>query len=520
MKKAVSLFLALLMMLGCFSFAAAETTAATDETTTATEDNPWANLDLSEYMEINFYVVGVPGDDWQEIVDQANELMIEKINTKVNFIHVSWGDFQSKYSLFLAGDEDVDIIYGAAWCNYSDYLKAGAYKGFDWEFVETYMPLTAQSQAASSWKEAEYNGLYYCVPRDDTSISWTGVLTRQSLLDKYGFTADSINSYETLIDYLYAIADGEKDTGVYGINPQGSYPLDGNWYTTRYHYMDVNAGSSTWMAWKYDTGKAFDVNDLYWYFDTDDYLSFALQMAEFYKRGVFPSSVISNDTMLDDNFQAGTSAIQYSVPSGLKGWQDKITDDTVVYINAQWDDTSVTRRGNYMGYGACFPVASNKTERAAIALDCMKNDPEVNRLLVGGVEGRHYILDEATNTYTLGPEAADYGWGSWCYLLQHDEDPKLQLSDEMQAYQSMYEAAEVPAETFPVNGFKYDSSKYDAELAVISSLIAEYRFSFCFGIFGDETEAKYNEFIDQCKAAGLDEIVQDYRDQLAAFNAA
>ena len=83
--------------------------------------------------------------------------------------------------------------------------------------------------------------------------------------------------------------------------------------------------------------------------------------------------------------------------------------------------------------------------------------------------------------------------------------------------QSLYEAAEVPSDTFPVNGFKYDSSKYDAELAVISSLITEYRFSFCFGIFGDQTEAKYNEFIGQCKAAGLDEIVQDYRDQLAAY---
>ena len=91
------------------------------------------------------------------------------------------------------------------------------------------------------------------------------------------------------------------------------------------------------------------------------------------------------------------------------------------------------------------------------------------------------------------------------------------MSDEMQAFQDMYEAAEVPTDTFPLNGFKYDSSKYDAELAVISSLLNEYRFSFCFGIYGDQTEAKYHEFMDQCKAAGLDEIVQDYRDQLAAY---
>ncbi len=508
MKKLVSLLLSLVLVLGGMTFATAET---------ATTDNPWANLDLSEYTEINFYVVGVLGADWQEVIDAANELMIEKINTKVNFVHVSWGDFQSKYSLFLSGDEDIDLIYGAAWCNYSDYVKAGAYTGFDWDFVETYMPLTAVSQAPTSWREAEYNGLYYCVPRDDTSISWTGVLTRQSLLDKYGFTAADINSYEALADYYNAIAAGEKDTGVYAFNPQSSYPLDTNWYITRNHYMDVNAGSATWMVWKYDTGKAFDVNDLQWYADTDDFLDYALQMAEFYKNGVFPSSVISNSTMLDDNFEAGTSATQFSWPFGFRGWQDRIPNDTVAYLDAQWDDAAVTRRGNYMGYGACFPVASKKMERAAVALDCMKNDPEVNRLLVSGFEGRHYEIDEATNTYILGPEAADYGWGNWCYLLQHDEDPQAQLSPEMQAYQDKYVAAEVPATTFPVNGFVYDTSKYEAELAVIASLLNEYRFSFCFGIYGDQTEEKYNEFIGQCKAIGLDDIVQDFRDQLAAF---
>ena len=204
MKKAVSLLLAMLMVFSSVALALAEATT--------TEKNPWSNLDLSQYEEINFYVVGVQGDDWQEIIDQANALMIEKINTKVNFIHVSWGDFQSKYSLFLSGDEDIDLIYGAAWCNYSDYVKAGAYKGFDWNFVQTYMPMTAVSQAESSWKEAEYNGQYYCVPRDDSSISWTGVMTKQALLDKYGFTAADINSYDKLIEYYYAIAAGEKES--------------------------------------------------------------------------------------------------------------------------------------------------------------------------------------------------------------------------------------------------------------------------------------------------------------------
>lgn len=505
MKKPVALLLALTLALGCCSFALAE------------DENPWAGIDLSKYEEINFYVLGTLGDDWKEVTDAANELLIKKINTKVNFIHVSYADFQTKYSLYLAGDEDVDLIYGAAWCNFSDYVKAGAYKGLTWDFIEKYMPLTAKYQAASSWKECKYDGLYYCVPRDDTLISWNGVLTRKSLLDKYNFKAEDISSYEKLIEYYYAIADGEKNTGVYAFNPQGSYPTDGVWYTTRYHYMDVNAGAAAWMAWKYDTGKEFDVNDLVWFAETDEYLEFCLQMADFYKRGVFPSGVISNNSLIDDNFRAGTSATVYSIPSGLQGWQDNLPDETIVYLNPFWDDKCVNRRGNYMGYGACFPVAGKKAERAAVALDCMKYDPEINRLLVSGFEGRHYEIDEATNTYIAGSEFDDYGWGRWCFLLQHDSDPTPSMSEEMLYYQKMYEAAEVPASTFPINGFTYDSSKYEAELSVISALLTEYRFSFCFGIFGDQTENKYHDFISQCKAAGLDDIVKDFREQLAAY---
>ena len=94
------------------------------------------------------------------------------------------------------------------------------------------------------------------------------------------------------------------------------------------------------------------------------------------------------------------------------------------------------------------------------------------------------------------------------------------MDAEYQKYQDMYEAAEVPADTFPINGFNYDASKYDAELSALNALFSEYRFAFGFGLFGDQTEAKLDEFIAQCKALGIDEIVKDYRQQMQAFNEA
>jgi ABC-type glycerol-3-phosphate transport system substrate-binding protein len=494
----------------------ATVTGAADETVDA--ENPWAGIDLSEYQEINCYVVGVLGDDWQKVTDMANELMIKKINTKVNFIYVSWADFQTKYSLYLAADDDVDLIYCASWCNYTDYVKSGAFKALDWDFIQKYMPLTAENQAEISWKEASYNGSIYCIPRDDSGIYAGGVITTQSILDKYGFTKEDITDYDGLSKYLHAIAAGDND-GMYALNPQNSYPTDTNWFTNKNHMMDLNGGSATWMVWKYNTGKEFSVDDLKWFGDTQEYKDFTLEMADFYKSGIFPAGVITNETFIDDNFLQGKSAVDLIGPNEANNMIPTMKEkgEDIVYLDCTFDDQSVTRRGNYMGYGAAFPVASKNSERAAVALDCMKFDKEVNSLLVGGIEGEHYTINEADNTRELGPNAAAYPWGSWFYLLQHDSDPQLKLTDDLQAVRERYEAAEVPSETFPVNGFTYDGSKYDAQITVLNALFSEYRFSFCFGIYGDKTEDKYNEFVDKCKKAGIDDVITDFREQLAAY---
>jgi len=92
----------------------------------------------------------------------------------------------------------------------------------------------------------------------------------------------------------------------------------------------------------------------------------------------------------------------------------------------------------------------------------------------------------------------------------------LAISDENLAKINQ-EYIDTAVTTFPVNGFTYDSSKYEAEIAVLSSVMQEYQWSFCFGLYGDETEAKCKQFLEEARMAGLDKIVEDYREQLAAY---
>ena len=508
MKRIVSLLLALLMLLGCAGVTAAE------------EANPWSHLDTSEYTEINWYIPGIGFNDWDEILEKANERLMELINTKINLTFINYGDFQTKLSLYLAGDEDVDMIYGANFCAFSDYVKNGGYKGFDWNFIETYMPETAKKQAAASWREVKFGDLYYGVPNNNAGYGTGGAWVRKSLLDKYGYKAEDINSYEKMVEFMGCIAKDTPTTGIYAFNPQNSYPMDAfYWFVGRYHQWDLNAGAANWMVWRYDTGKPFDVQDLKWFGDTDEYRQFCLQMADFYRNGYVPSSVMSNEIQVDDNFYAGTSALLNAGYDTYASVRTRMTDDTPVFLNYCYDENTKVRRGGYMTYCNGFPVNSKHMERAAIALDVMKFDPICNKLLVGGIEGRHYTLTEDGKYFIPGPEAGDFPWNSFANnaTLMDMNNPTQLLEPEYQVYKDMYDACLAPDDTFPVNGFNYDPAKYEAELAAANALFNEYRFSFCFGIFGDNTEAKLDEFIAQMKGLGIDDICNDYREQLAAF---
>lgn len=278
------------------------------------------------------------------------------------------------------------------------------------------------------------------------------------------------------------------------------------------------------MLYNYDydklgTDEAFDPDKLEWFAETDNYREFVLKMAKWNKAGVFPANIMANGTMLNDNFQEGKSAVMGSDPYGASSLRATMKErgKEVVYLDCSFDDKSVSMRGGYYGYTTCFPVYSEKMERSAVVLDCMKYDEEVHLLLMGGIEGEHYILDRETNTRDLGPRAEAYPWGGWLYWIQNNDDPSAKIDEDLQKYQDKYLAAEVSMDNFPVSGFSYNGTQYEAEIAVLNALFNEYRFSFCFGVFQDNTEAKLEEFIRRCKEAGIDDIIADYKRQVKEY---
>ena len=120
----------------------------------------------------------------------------------------------------------------------------------------------------------------------------------------------------------------------------------------------------------------------------------------------------------------------------------------------------------------------------------MKSDVDLNRLLLGGIEGTHYELDADGNRVTLDKAVA---YGEHC--------------DEMEF---------IPEQT----GFTFDPSPVQNQYTAVQSVVSEYQQSFALGIYGKDTEKSIEEFHQALKDAGVDAFTEEFIKQYTEYKAA
>ena len=71
-------------------------------------------------------------------------------------------------------------------------------------------------------------------------------------------------------------------------------------------------------------------------------------------------------------------------------------------------------RSRYNGDMIAIATNSKQPERAALVLDYMKSDVDLNRTMLGGIRGEHWDLNEEGQREVLDA-AENYSWNSWAY---------------------------------------------------------------------------------------------------------
>lgn len=133
------------------------------------------------------------------------------------------------------------------------------------------------------------------------------------------------------------------------------------------------------------------------------------------------------------------------------------------------------------------------------------------------IEGRHYIAND-DGTRSNGPEYEDYEYSGWAWGLREGTYYREEAVDpRIATVEASFNEKLMPDNMWIFDGFSTDDTKYSAEIAVINSIVSEYQYSFDLGVYGDQTEEKYQEFVKKLNDAGLEKVMEELINQAKTF---
>ena len=471
----------------------------------------YAGVDLSKEYTVNMYLIGDTPNDWDKVLGLVNEYLAP-YNTKLAVTFMSWSDYQTMYSLVLAGGEQVDLIFTAPWCYMYNEAAKGSFFELTDDFIATNMPLTKKYQAQESWSETTISGKTIAVPSNVASPMGKIVAIRQDLADKYGI--GELANWDDYKNYMLTIAEKETpESGIYAMASSG----DNNelWDVYRQQTNTFMALDSSYLDLMYEyKGEIPAREDIKLAYEYDCFRNFAKDMKEMADAGCWSRSALTNTVTDDDAFGAlqgasiawNTSLFTYMEQAektdGVACMAYDITKDNLVGAEA------------FSNNDMAIAAGSKNPERAAMVLDLIKFDTYLNRLLILGVEGEHYSIDDEGN-YTELEKSGDFAAyaisASWA--IKNGDLEEAGVPDREKVITDSWKER---VEMNPTITFVFDDTNVKSYTSAVTSVLTDYVPMLELGLV-DDVDATLDEMIKKCYDSGLQEIYDEFTTQYEAW---
>lgn len=523
-KKLVSVFLILTMLsmllVGCGNNEDKDTSKKTPDTKGQTKDEGAADgvtaeepeeLDISKEVVLKMYCIGDEGGVYADLVlDNLNVILKEKINATLEPLMVSWGEYRDKLPLIYASGEAYDLVFVANWCNYAAEAVKGPFLELS-ELMPIYAPKTyAEMEENGTLVAAKVNGSLYMIPNTAPDYTTHAFMWREDLRKKYNLP--EITDWATLETYMDTILENEPEMTPMAMTNTSllNYILgyENDWA------RPIAGGNASGVV----TYNLTDGSDIFNLVETPEYEAFVNRQREWYQKGYWSRSVLSETTQINDQFLAGKSAISILNKSGLTGNYIKIKQ-----ANPEWEidyknfDKGVYEKIVPTNGGVSIGINSRNPERALMFMELMYQDEEAFRAMFYGIEGTTYVITEdgrkavpeGVDASTLNLRNLGMGIQVGKFVLD-DANHEQKVLDEFESYNNN---SVIPA----LAAFVVDDTDISAELAAITNVVDEYKRPLDLGVVDPTTGLPALK--EKLKQAGIDKVMAEIRKQLAEYNA-
>jgi len=329
----------------------------------------------SEKVELDYYFPGSSQRDEEQVYEAFNQLLEEKgYNFSVNFRRLDWGQYDEKMKLIIGSGQDYDLSFTANWSNgFYDNVRKGAFIPLG-DLIKEYAPKLKSELPEFIWGAGEINNKIYAVPNYQIMYNQRGFVIPEEIAEDVGITADKINKYEDIAQFLPEVK--EKYPDLYTIEPYEAssmfiYEAIGSTET----YIKIDE-----PGYKVYYGSIYDnINE--------ESLDLDLMHREWARRGYIRPDIATVKN-IDPDIRSGKYAIWEEVykPGGEVEYEAQYNRDLRLisysdpYLAMKAGDATMT----------AISTTSKNPDKAIKLIELLNTDKELYRLLCQGFEGEHF----------------------------------------------------------------------------------------------------------------------------------
>lgn len=540
-KKMLCLMLASVMLMsvlgGCGSKDEKVPSSESEKSSVAASSSQEQESSVEEVPELEPVTIQMlqmgPGEqkDTAKVLEAFNEKLQEYVpNTTVEMTVVTASEYKDNLNRVLASGEPVDLAWVGYCSSLNEDMKDGNLMPLD-DLLENYGQGIIESIGSKVLDMHRYTDgeLYYV-------LNWQGLIGNkrgiyiptefveaveqvypdwlketQNAVDRYWNEETTLENYELMWDQfekyfevmkandtLYAGFCNATFLGIYGIGfaeeqyiSFGSAPLGVIRNDESYTVVDTSC--------------------------TDFARSYFERVADWYQKGYVRKDILSVDGLKEvANGEWDDLCItikQHNLLDDLQIKQREMSwgvDLEAIYVDRKpsLDKGSAT--------AMAIPYCADDPERAMMVLNAIHTAPELNQLLVYGIEGEHYTYNDDGTITHVGLNKADSPYGLADWLIGTCENSLPESVGKIGYYDALKEA-ESDAYENPFLGFAFDPSEVADIVSAIKAINSEYESVLRQGAQGADWEAYYDELVAAHKAAGIDALIEEAQKQLDAY---
>lgn len=508
MKKVAALAMATAMAV---SMAACGGSSSTSTTSTAAGDtkSDSGNYDQVVYAYATFN--NIPSEEDLDVVEEEiNKITREKINAEVTLKPISIADYVNKVSLSLQGGEKIDVYQSLG--NFGNCVSTDMCYDIT-DLIDSCAPGTKELLGDKFLDACKVNGKLYGIPTYKPFALTPMIIYRQDIADELGIDMSTVNSVEDITDVLRKVKEAKPD--MIPLSPVQS-GVSG---------LEMTMGDVDWLSDDYykPVGILMDddmtVQDLY---STDIFQSRCDLARTWYNEGLIMKDAATTTSTAAECMSSGNYfgyIAAYSYPEA----------DTAASLQAQCGNYDIGAKmigDAYLGTGDINAVSwmiastTDVPEAALKFLDLTYTDKDIVNLLIYGIEGRDYVMnDDGTVSYPEGEDSTTVPYTAQlsCGTLGNffNMYPTVGTNPESLAWEQKQNEE---AKTSPAMGFTFDSSKLNTQYTAVKNAISQYLPGLLCGSVDPNTElAKFQQALQD---AGYQDILNAKQEQLDAWKAA